>query len=105
MIEDMRTPIIIANGTKYAGPSYANADYEVTFDNLNDEWGYGDPAIDDGIGKWTQVRKAAGTAAGTVKLTFTMAPTYEDITTGNSVALVRSTDSGTPTPIWLEVIK
>lgn len=104
MMNDMEIPVLIGSASYTIGPVFANNDYDVIFDDLDDRYSY-KPCIDDGIAKWIDLTKSEGTHRG-IKLTYRFQSTYKQITGSKSVVnVVRSTDSGDPTAFYLICIK
>ena len=102
MMTEMQIPMMIGKASHTIGPAYADTNYDVVFDGIDNNY-LCQLCMDDGLVKWTSLSKTAGTSSG-IKLTYRVNTTYTDITTGNTVAVAKSTESN-PTPFYLALIK
>ena len=72
------------------GPAYRDNNYQVVFDNLNDDYGY-ELLMKDGNINWTKMVKSPGTNYG-IKLTYTMPSTYTSVADGTTQVSLATTN-------------
>ena len=79
---------------EFTEAAYANAQYEVAFDNLDPNYGY-ELFCDGIIINWKSVLQSSGTEQGTIKLTYTVNSSGTDPLNGNAKSVITG-NNGTP---------